>query len=307
MEHHQRIFLLHGLLGSIVSVRVEGAERIPAQGGVLLICNHSDLIDPLLQGLYSGRDLSYLAKAELIDGNPLRRFRRFVERAQKSGVPALVVGILTEVLELFTQMLRDAKILPIIRAYRSGRAASSMEYYNEVIANVVLLLNEVDAVAMYPEGGRSFDGKLKPFRGLAARIAIQAQVPVVPCALVGAHGFSDLNRWVSGRRTSQRSILYKIGEPIQPDSIVDSDSREQKEQIKSLTQQLHGAVNELLDQRPARPTRAERRPRATKSKSKSQSKSKSKPKSKPVSNSKSEPESNAKPATTRRRKRKSAK
>lgn len=261
MEHHQRIFLLHGLLGSIVSVRVEGVERIPARGGVLLVCNHSDLIDPLLQGLYSGRNLSYLAKAELIDGNPLRRFRRFVEHARKSGVSTLVAGILTEVLELFAQMLRDAKILPIIRAYRSGRASSSMEYYNEVIANVVQLLNEGEAVAMYPEGGRSFDGRLKPFRGLAARIALQAQVPVVPCALIGAHGFSDLNRWVSGRRTSQRSILYKIGVPVQPDPVADVNSREQKEQIKSLTRKLHNAVSELLQQRPARPTRAERRPR----------------------------------------------
>lgn len=278
MEHSQRIFLLHSLLNSIVSVRVENVERVPRKGGVLLVCNHSDLIDPLVQGLYSGRNLCYLAKAELIDGNPLRRFQRFVDRARRMGVPALVLGILTETLNVSSQLLRDARILPIVRGYRTGSAAGSLKYYDDVIANVVKLLQEGEAVAMYPEGGRSFDGKLKPFRGLAARIAIQAGVPVIPTALVGAYGFSDLNRWVSNRPPANRSIIYRIGEPIyardlagianisdQPEPGKSWRSIQNKDAIKSLTRQLYSAVDELLTMRPRRPRT--RRPVAPKTKS----------------------------------------
>lgn len=266
MEQDQRIFLLHSLLGSIVSVRVENAERVPKQGGVLIVCNHSDLIDPLIQGLYTGRDLCYLAKAELIDGNPLRRFQRFVDRARRMGVPALVLGILTETLEVLSQLMRDARILPIVRGYRTGSAAGSLKYYDDVIANVVQLLRDGEAVAMYPEGGRSFDGKLKPFRGLAARIAIQAGVPVVPTALVGAYGFSDLNRWISARRPGNRSIIYRVGQAIDPrEGLAAEDfaasegdpggwrSIKNKDAIKTLTRRLFNSVNELLVLRPRRP------------------------------------------------------
>jgi 1-acyl-sn-glycerol-3-phosphate acyltransferase len=284
LEHSQRIFLLHSLLNSIVSVRVENVERVPKTGGVLLVCNHSDLIDPLVQGLYSGRNLSYLAKAELIDGNPLRRFQKFVERARRMGVPALVLGILTESLEVLGQLVRDARILPIVRGYRTGSAAGSWKYYDDVIANVVQLLRDGEAVAMYPEGGRSFDGKLKPFRGLAARIAIQAGVPILPTALVGAYGFSDLNRWVSNRRQTSRSIIYRIGEAIDPGDFAAPESistgastpgagdaagegraawrsLQNKDAIKSLTRRLHAAVAELLVTRPRRPR--PRRPAAS--------------------------------------------
>ena len=267
MEHNQRIFLLHSLLNSIVSVRVEDVERLPKTGGVLLVCNHSDLIDPVIQGLYSGRDLCYLAKAELLDGNPLRRFQRYVDKARRQGVPEILLGFLNEILEILGQLLRDARILPIVRGYRSGTASGSFEYYEALMRDVVKLLGEGEAVAMYPEGGRSFDGKLKPFRGLAARIALQAGVPIVPTAIVGAYGFSDLNRWVSDRRRSRsRSIVYRIGEPIDPrkymsssrnatDDNAETDWRavRDKEAIKTLTHDLHTAVAGLLEFRPRRP------------------------------------------------------
>ncbi|MCR9141400.1 MAG: 1-acyl-sn-glycerol-3-phosphate acyltransferase [bacterium] len=283
MDHNQRIYLLHSLLNSIVSVRVENVERVPKTGGALIVCNHSDLIDPLVQGLYSGRNLSYLAKAELIDGNPLRRFQKFIERARRMGVPGLVVSILTEVLEVLNQLLQDARILPIVRGYRTGTAAGSWKYYDDLIANVVQLLREGEAVAMYPEGGRSFDGKLKPFRGLAARIAIQAGVPIIPTALVGAYGFSDLNRWISNRRpTAGRSIIYRIGEAIDPADFAAPEaanaaespnaaentqanadaaahsrsawrSMQNKDAIKALTRRLFTEVEELLQTRPRRP------------------------------------------------------
>ncbi|MCB1318488.1 MAG: 1-acyl-sn-glycerol-3-phosphate acyltransferase, partial [Leptospiraceae bacterium] len=67
MDRSQRLFLLHVLLNSMVSIRVEGKSNVPPKGGLLIVCNHTDIIDGVIQGLYTGRDLSYLAKAELFD------------------------------------------------------------------------------------------------------------------------------------------------------------------------------------------------------------------------------------------------
>ncbi len=42
-------------------------------------------------------------------------------------------------------------------------------------------------VFVFPEGGRTMDGQLQPFLNGAAFLALRAQVPVVPIALIGVH------------------------------------------------------------------------------------------------------------------------
>ncbi len=42
-------------------------------------------------------------------------------------------------------------------------------------------------VFVFPEGGRTMDGQLQPFLNGAAFLAIRAQVPLVPVALIGVH------------------------------------------------------------------------------------------------------------------------
>jgi 1-acyl-sn-glycerol-3-phosphate acyltransferase len=46
-------------------VEVHGGERIPAEGGVILVANHESMIDPWLLGLTTPRPIRYMAKAEL--------------------------------------------------------------------------------------------------------------------------------------------------------------------------------------------------------------------------------------------------
>lgn len=43
------------------------------------------------------------------------------------------------------------------------------------------------SIVIFPEGGRSEDGELQPFRSGAFRLAIDLQAPVVPIAVVGSH------------------------------------------------------------------------------------------------------------------------
>jgi 1-acyl-sn-glycerol-3-phosphate acyltransferase len=61
------------LVGLLADLRVVGAERIPARGGILLAANHASFLDPvvLAVALYDcGRKVRFLALADLFD-NPL--------------------------------------------------------------------------------------------------------------------------------------------------------------------------------------------------------------------------------------------
>jgi 1-acyl-sn-glycerol-3-phosphate acyltransferase len=66
------------------------------------------------------------------------------------------------------------------------------------------------SLLIFPEGGRSEDGLLQPFKEGAAYIAIKAQVPLVPIALVGTREILAYGSAVfrSGR------VHLRIGDPI---------------------------------------------------------------------------------------------
>ena len=51
-------------LTKLYRVRVDGAERIPERGPVILVANHESLIDPWILALATRRHLRYMAKSE---------------------------------------------------------------------------------------------------------------------------------------------------------------------------------------------------------------------------------------------------
>lgn len=72
------------------------------------------------------------------------------------------------------------------------------------------------SMLIFPEGGRSEDGMLRPFKDGGAYIAIKAQVPLVPVALIGtrevlAMGSATFHPW--------RRVILRIGEPIPTDGL----------------------------------------------------------------------------------------
>lgn len=70
---------------ALYRVEICGAERIPAEGGVMLVANHESLFDPWLLALATRRPVRYMAKSELwrypLVGRALDAFGAFpVER-----------------------------------------------------------------------------------------------------------------------------------------------------------------------------------------------------------------------------------
>lgn len=74
-------------------------------------------------------------------------------------------------------------------------------------------------VMIFPEGTRSRDGKMGPFKPGAFRLAIEAQVPVLPVAVTGsAYGMPKGSPWI--RPTL---VLVRVLEPIETKGMTGAD------------------------------------------------------------------------------------
>jgi 1-acyl-sn-glycerol-3-phosphate acyltransferase len=140
-----------------IRVRVEGSENIPP-GVCIFAANHVSNVDPLAFVPSIPRRVSIIAKETI--------FR----------IPIL------------SKAMRLAKFIPVDRTDREA-AAESVEL-------AVQCLKEGLSFAIYPEGTRSRDGRLLPFKKGAFVMAIQAGVPVVPVSIVGAQSLMRKGEWI---------------------------------------------------------------------------------------------------------------
>lgn len=147
-----------GCLRILTGWDVRGRHHVPPQGGVIVASNHISFWDPPLIGAAAPRELHFLTREDLF------------------GTP--VVGTL----------IRSMNAIPIRRGVADLTGMSrAMER-----------LKEGAALVMFPEGGRMRDGGSHPARPGVGMMAVNADVPIVPCCISG----SDRQRewWTRGAR-----------------------------------------------------------------------------------------------------------
>jgi 1-acyl-sn-glycerol-3-phosphate acyltransferase len=88
---------------------------------------------------------------------------------------------------------------------------------------------------VFPEGGRTADGDLRPFLSGAAYLAIRAQVPLVPIALNGIYELLPIHT----RHLYPGDLTLSVGEPIETRGMT-------PRQTDELTAQLRAAIEGLL-------------------------------------------------------------
>ena len=153
--------------------RWRGVELLPVDGGYVLAANHLSNADPwpLGMALYPRRYLRFMAKSELF-WFPLGPF------------------------------ITSCGAFPIRRG----------KHDLEAIENAVRLCREGHVVVMFPEGTRRDKGLRKRhearWRSGAARIALEAGVPLVPAGIVGTDGLSHL-----------QALRVAFGDPILLDDL----------------------------------------------------------------------------------------
>src|SRR5215813_2394055 len=156
----------------------EGTENVPKTGPAILASNHLSFSDHFFAPLPLPRKVIFLAKSEYFTG---RGIKGLFSKAFFSGVGQIPVD-------------------------RSGGEASE-----RALATGLRVLASGQLLGIYPEGTRTPDGRL--FRGKTgvARLALEARVPVIPCAMIGGFEFQP-----PGRIAPQFRIRpgVRFGEPL---------------------------------------------------------------------------------------------
>jgi 1-acyl-sn-glycerol-3-phosphate acyltransferase len=187
--------LTAGPIGRLFRFRSTGEEHLPREGGFVLSANHMSNLDPwpLAIPLYPDRQLRFLAKAELYK-------------------PPL------------NWILNGAGAFPIRRG--SGDEGA--------LQRAVELARAGEVVAIFPEGTRRNKGKAKrrprPRSG-AARVALAADVPLVPAAIGGTESLTRLG-----------PLRVAYGPPVELDDLRDMDIRRAS---RIATERLMDSIHEL--------------------------------------------------------------
>ena len=86
-------------------------------------------------------------------------------------------------------------------------------------------LEQKVSVMIFPEGTRSRDGELKPFKDGAFRLAIDNQVPILPLAVNGAYTALVKGDWRFGVSHAEVRVL----EPISTEGLTKADLQDLKQ------------------------------------------------------------------------------
>jgi 1-acyl-sn-glycerol-3-phosphate acyltransferase len=187
------------VLYGLYRLRARGKENLPT-GGFVLASNHVSSFDPWALGmpLWPKRFLRFMAKSELY-WPPLK------------------------------YLLNGAGAFPVRRGQRDVAA----------IETAVQLARDGHVVAMFPEGTRRTKGLVKRFearpRSGAARIALEAGVPLVPAAVKGTDKLLRLGRL---------TVVY--GEPVEIDDLRGDDVAEAAHEATARLMTRIAALEESL-------------------------------------------------------------
>lgn len=178
---------------------------MPETGPVLVLANHQSYYDPVLCGLASRRYLTFLARETLFKN---RYFKGLIESLD--AIPIDLKGLGREGLELTRSRLEEGK-----------------------------------CVLVFPEGERTHDGEMHPFKAGIALLLRRIQCPIVPIGLDGA--FAAWSRFATRPSFSPMflgptpaSIALSVGKPIHPAELAGMER-------DALVAYLHGKVKEEFE------------------------------------------------------------
>ena len=182
----------------IYRVRYSGRENIPKTGAVLVVSNHQSHFDPPMVGAGVTRRMNYLARETLFHFAPL----------------GWLIGTL------------DA--IPIDR---DGLGLTG-------IKESLRRLKRGEMVLIFPEGTRSADGEIAPFRPGFTVLAARSKAWILPAAIEGAY-----DAWPRWRRWPRRGTIHvHYGKPIPPEEVAGRDERELLAEVERRVRACHAML-----------------------------------------------------------------
>jgi 1-acyl-sn-glycerol-3-phosphate acyltransferase len=185
-------------------IRFEGTHHIPPSGPLIIVPNHVTYADPVLVSIPVRRRVHYMAWNALF------------------GVRGLA------------WLIRRLRAFPVEIESADPRATRE----------ALRLLQGGEAVMIFPEGGRSLDGRIQRFKPGAFRLACAVGVPLLPVTIAGGH-----EAWPPGRTLPRPGKLTITYHPL----ITPRASDDVKRAARTLAPEVRDVVASALPdrQRPA--------------------------------------------------------
>jgi len=169
-----------------VKVETIGLDRIDPSRTYIFMSNHVSNLDPPLMLPLIPRRTSVMAKKELFD------------------------------IPLLGKTMRMGSLVPVDRKNRDA-GISAVRAAADVIRQGINM-------TIYVEGGRSFDGKLIPFKKGPFYLAVECSVPVVPVTVVGTQHAMPKGRF--SIKPGDVKVIFH--DPIEPKDFGDRDALKNK-------------------------------------------------------------------------------
>jgi 1-acyl-sn-glycerol-3-phosphate acyltransferase len=164
--------VLPPIVNPYLHVQLEGLENVPDVAPAILASNHLSFIDSIVVPMNVARPVYYLGKADYWDSWRTRWF------FQGTGV---------------------------VPVHRGGGEKSESS-----LTTGVEILRKGELLGIYPEGTRSPDGRLYRGKTGPVRMALEADVPIVPCAVIGTDQAMPTGMYVPRREP----VTVRYGQPL---------------------------------------------------------------------------------------------
>ena len=128
---------------------------------------------------------------------------------------------------------QDLWKLPFVGWYlnRSGQIPVNLDDQRASVTSLKAGVKALKAgmpLFVFPEGGRAVDGHLQPFKSGPAFMAIKAQVPLVPIALVGTHELFPMHT----HHFRPRPVTMVVGQPIRTEGMITREADALTERLR---------------------------------------------------------------------------
>lgn len=157
-----------------IQVHTQGLENIPPYP-CIFASNHASNVDPPILVSVIPRRVAVLVKKELF------------------------------LIPIFSRAMRVSNFLEVDRGTKEAATSARL---------AVSSLKAGNSFLMFPEGSRSPDGRLQPFKRGVATIAMEADVPIIPVSVAGTQKVLQKGRWV----LRPSVVTIRFGIPVETSS-----------------------------------------------------------------------------------------
>lgn len=184
------------IMEPLFRVRHRGGKNIPWKGPALIVSNHQSYIDPPAVGIGVWRRMNYLAKQELFES------------------------------KIFGRLIHSVDAIPL------DQHGIGFQGIKETLKR----LRNGEMVLIFPEGARSLDGEMVPFKTGYVNIAVKSGATIVPTAIDGA--------WAAYPPHAKRPHFFKpavrveYGAPITPADYAELSEDELHRLVESRVREL---------------------------------------------------------------------